>query len=305
MEIIYKGVDITDSVQVAGLKICDESAGRCDSAEITLENIYAWMRWAPETGDEIEIREGGFSTGVLFADTMQPDRGQYRLLLTGLTRDARTKKSAMYKNMTFAEIARECAAECRLEAAFFGMETAVKYDCITRKDETAPAFMERLAGMEGGILKIFGGRMVFIDVLYAMERRAHQTMELSAWQGMYTLKMRPCEKAQKMHIISPYADVWAYDTDAAGGTITRTDLPAQDSATAGRWARGLLLIHNMDAEMIDIETELNTGMTAMTRIDISSGERQLDGKWLIKRCEHDLIRRTTRTCLIRTVSSIK
>lgn len=305
MEIIYQGVDITDSVQIAGLKIYDESAGKCDSAEITLENISAWLRWAPMVGDEMEIREGGISTGVLYIDTMQPDRGHYRLLLTGLNRDARTQKNAMYKNMTFAEIARECAAECRCEALFYGINTAVRYECITRKAETAPAFMERLANMEGAVLKMFGGRMVFIGIEYAMERQAHQTMELSAWQGTYTLKMRPTQKAKAMHVIAPEADVWAYDSSAPGGTLTRTDLPAQDSATAGRWARGLLMINNMDAEMLEITTELNTGMTAMTRIDISSAEKQLEGRWIIRRCEHDLMGRATRTCLIRTVGTIK
>lgn len=308
MEIIYKGVDITSSIQPHNVIIKDESEGRCDSAEIVLENATAWYRWMPQTGDDVVIREGNYSTGKLFLDTMRPEDGRYKLILTGLNAGARTKRSTAYMNNTLYELANSCAAECGMKAEFYGVDSSVKYGCIIRDEETAPAFLEKIAKREGAVLKVFGGKMVLIGIESCQDKAATQTITLDAVSTRLTHMMRSPEKARSIKVISHrpgiWADVYAIDSAADGKTIT-ADFTAENAAQAGRWARGTLLAINRQAETIDMATELNTGITAMTRIDTISDVAALNGEWLIRRCEHSLTGRMTMMQMVRCIRTIQ
>ncbi|MBO4299743.1 MAG: hypothetical protein J5998_13215, partial [Clostridia bacterium] len=75
-------------------------------------------------------------------------------------------------------------------------------------------------------------------------------------------------------------------------------------AQAGRWARGLLMSRNREAERLTVETELNAALSAMTRVDVAGGT-DMDGKWIIDEAEHDLIGGSTRATMKRVVDTIQ
>ena len=56
---------------------------------------------------------------------------------------------------------------------------------------------------------------------------------------------------------------------------------------AMRFARGLLMMHNREAERLNISTTFDAGMTSMIRVDVE-GNTDANGQWLVDEVEHDL-----------------
>ena len=105
--------------------------------------------------------------------------------------------------------------------------------------------------------------------------------------------------------MSPFAKASAYDSSVDGDNQpVVTTLPALDGAQAGRWARGLLLNHNRQAEELNMSMEFNAGLTAFARIDIES-DTDANGEWVVDETEHDLILLKSTARLFRCITTIR
>lgn len=304
MQLFYEGTDITRDVDVVKCIHRDVSGGRCDSIEIELEHAAAWYRWKPQRDDVMEVQKDGYSTGILFLNTILPTAGKYRIIATSLPSTSRRKTYAVYEDMRISDIVASCAAECGMDSALFGIDNDITYPYLMRQKEGAPAFLSRILKYEGAVLKSLNGRLTAISIEYAQGMAATQTIKITADQvGTYYLR-RDDIKLAGITIKTPYATGGAEDADAPYGQRELfTDHPATDSAQAARWARGLLLCHNRTAEELTVNMEFNPGMTAMTRIDIESAT-DADGQWLIDEVEHDFFRKTSKAKLLRCVKTI-
>ena len=271
MQLFYEGTDITREVDVVKCVHRDVSGGRCDSIEIELENAAAWYRWQPKRDDMLEVQMDGYSTGILFLNSVLPTAGKYRIIATSLPSAARRKVYAAYEGMRIADIMASCAAECGMDSTLFGIDEDITYTYLMRHKEGAPAFLSRILQYEGAVLKALNGRLTAISIEYAQTMAAVQTIEISADQAGTHYLRRDDIKLAGITIKTPYATGGAEDADAPyGQREVFTDHPVTDAAQAARWARGLLLCHNRIAEELTVNMEFNPGMTAMTRIDIES-----------------------------------
>lgn len=304
MQLFYEGTNISRDVDVVKCIHRDVSGGRCDSIEIELENAAAWYRWQPQRDDIIEVQMDGYSTGILYLNTILPAGGRYRIIATSLPSAARRKAYAVYEGMQLADIAASCAAECGLDSALFGIDGTISYPYLMRHKEGAPAFLSRILTYEGAVLKALNGRLTAISIEYAQAMTAAQTIELSADQeGVNHLK-RDDIKLAGISIKTPFANGAAEDANVPYGQHEIfTEHPAVDAAQAARWARGLLLCHNRAAEELTVGMEYNPGLTAMTRIDISS-PTETDGEWLIDEVEHDFFLKKSKARMLRCIATI-
>lgn len=304
MQLFYEGTDITRDVDVVKCVHRDVSGGRCDSIEIELENAAAWYRWQPQRDDILEVQMDGYSTGMLFLNTVLPAAGKYRIIATSLPSAARRKAYAAYEGLRIADIIASCAAECGMDSALFGIDGDITYPYLMRQKEGAPAFLSRILQYEGAVLKTLNGRLVAISIEYAQAMEAAQTIEISANQTDAQYLRRDDIKLASVSIKTPYANGGAEDAAAPYGQHEiYTDHPAVDAIQAARWARGLLLCHNRVAEELTVGMEFNPGMTAMTRIDIDS-PTDADGQWLIDEVEHDFFHRRSKAKLLRCINTI-
>lgn len=304
MRLIYECADITDSVDVVKCTHRDVSGGRCDSAEIVLENAEAWYRWKPKQDDSIEITQDHYTTGRLFLSAVLPEDGKYRILATSLPSSARRKGNASYVGMRLGDIAASCAAECSMSSALYGLDAGTGYSCLIRSGESAPGFLSRILRYEGAVLKAFNGRLTAISIEHAQSLSAAKKLFISASQrGVYHVRRE--DKIAGLTIKTPFASGAAVDTEAASASYEiRSGYPARSSAEAGRWARGLLLHNNRTAEELTIHTEFDPAMTAMARLDITSAT-DAAGQWLIDEAEHDFIQNSSKIKLLRCIHSIK
>lgn len=67
---------------------------------------------------------------------------------------------------------------------------------------------------------------------------------------------------------------------------------------------GLLMKHNRQTESLHIKTQLDTGMTAMVKVNIES-ETEAAGEWLVEEAVHDLKNNKTSMTLYRCRNGIR
>jgi len=305
VNLYYEGTDITADVDIVSAVHRDVSGGRSDCLELTLEHAATWNRWKPQIDDGIELAHNGYTTGKLFLNTILPEGDRYRILATSTRRAAQRKTWTAYRDMTLGGIAGLCAVESQMEYKLYGVNEHYAYPYMLRRNESCPAFLSRLAQLEGAMLKTYNGRLTMISIAQAQQLPAKLTLALSTRQDGVRYMRRESAKLRSLTIQTPYCQVSATDSGAQYGMDEcLCDLPAMDRATAGRWARGLLLARNRQSEKLDVQGEINIGYTAMTRIDVES-EMDYGGQWMIDEAEHDFVNKKSRISLLRVIETVE
>ena len=305
MQIFYEGVDITGSVIPRACVHKDVSHGKADVLEITFSRPAAWHRWQPETDDRIRVFSGEYDTGTLFVHTLVPEGDGYRMIATSLPSAAARKAWGSYRNTDLKTMLHRLATECGMEGKIYGAEGGLRYAYLQRENEGCAGFLERICRMEGIALKAYNGAFRGIDVLYAQARDVMRKWTLDAEQEGVRYLHQPGTKWTAVTVHSPWAEATARDSGAEKGYAkVITGLPAMDAATAGRWARGLLLMHNREADRLRIQTRLDAGASAMIRAEVS-GNTGAAGGWIIDEAEHDLYNGTSTIQMLRIIDTIQ
>lgn len=303
MQLIYEDKDITGRVEIIGAVHRDQAGEGCDAMEIELEHMEQWAAWQPQPGDRIEARQDGYTTGTLYVNTIAPHSGRYRLYATSMPGRVQEKAWRSYRNTTLESVLRVTAAECGLTAALYGLSGGMKLDYLLRRDEGCTAFIRRVLAREGALLKCYNGAFRAIDIAYAQQLTPVRRLQL----GENVRSMSVTRRAElKLGSLTVRAGrIKATATDTEGGVLTRTvaGLPATSAAMAGRWARGLLLINNREAEELNVETQFDPALTALARVDVDS-RTDAAGQWIADRVIHDFVRGTTALRAKRIITTI-
>lgn len=304
MQIIYEGTDITGSVIPSACTHKDVSHGKADVLEIVFRRPSAWHRWSPETDDEIQIVSGKYDTGIMYVNTLVPEGEQYRLIATSLPSKAARKAWDNYRDMDLQAIMHRLAVECDMTEKLYGIEGGVKYPYLQRENEGCAGFLERLSTWEGVALKAYNGAFRGIGVEYAQSLIPARSWTLDAEQDGVRYVHQPAKKWSTVTVRTPWAEASAKDSGAEKGyQKIITDVPAMDQVTAGRWARGILLMHNRQADRLRIETQFDPGAAAMVKAEIG-GNTGAVGYWLIDEAVHDLYNGTTTVNLLRVIDTV-
>ena len=305
LDVFYNGTDITSYVTVRSCVVRDTASDRCDSLDIEFENAGGWDTWAPKEDDTISVYHNGYDSGIMFVNTVIPKDGNYRIFATSLPCKARNKGYASFRENTLEEIVRKCAVACGMDYAFYGTNKDVVIPYIERNNEGCAAFLYKLLALEGSVLKCVNGKFTAIDILYAQERDALQTLEIASDQDGVEYAKNGLA-LRKVTIMSPYAEASAVDSaveDNHNQLVISSGLPVLNNAQAGRWARGKLLHVNRKCESLHISNTYNLGFTAMERVDVSS-IMSINGSWIIEEVEHDLFNLKTTATMRRCIDTI-
>lgn len=302
MNLYYEGKDITGSVNIRRCVHRDVSHGRADSLEIEMDHAAAWYRWGAKTDDKIRIMHNGYDTGDLYLNAVYPERDTFRILATSLPSAARRKAWGSFENKSLENIVRHLAAECGLEARLYGVNAALIYPFLLRRNEGCAAFLDRLGKWEGTVVKAFNGAFRAISVEYAQALEPSRNLRITTDQKGVTYTKRENIKYSGVTVSTPYAQATVFDAAAGGNNHpVMTHLPAHDMAQAMRFARGLLLMHNREAERLSISSTFDAGMTSMIRVDVD-GNTDANGQWLVDEVEHDLYNGQSTAKLLRVLT---
>ena len=304
IRMIYEGKDITRDVVITKCVHRDVSRGKCDMLELELDHAATWYKWDPQRDETIEISCGGYSTGKLYLNTIKPEQRHFRILATALPSGSRQKKYDSFEQKTLMEIGARCAAECGLGFQTYGISGGLEYPYLLRAMEGSAEFLSRLAAMEGAALKIVNGACKLIGIQWAQALPRCALLHITTKQQNCVHCYTEHGKFGGIRVVSPFAQASAADATARGYIQTRADLPVRDSAQAGRWARGLLISHNREADMLTLtDAAYNPALTAMAHVTVD-GDTDAKGEWLIDEVEHDFFNGRDTLRLLRFVTGI-
>lgn len=305
MNVVYQDTDITNFVIPSACVCKDVSHGKADTLDISFRRSATWHRWQPEIDDIIRIVEGQYDTGILYVNTIVPSGSAYRILASSLPSKATRKAWDAYRDMSLSAIIHRCATECGMLDKLYGIDGNIKYPFLMRQDEGCAAFLEKLMKCEGIALKAWNGVFRGIGIEYAQDMNPSRSWHIEAEQDGVQYRHQPGRKYTSLIVRSPWAEAIARDADAEKGhQLIVSHLPAMNSTQAGRWARGLLLCNNREADRLTIEMKFDPGVTAMARADIT-GNTDATGEWIIDEVEQDLYNKRTNVTLLRVVKSIR
>ena len=305
MELSWNGTDITGSVNITGCVHTENAYGRCDCLELMLDNAGRWYGYAPEEDDEIIFTHDGYTTGSLYLNAIIPVGDQYRVLATSTKQAAARQSYETYKDTTLQGLFTFCAAEIGMEGKLFGVDGRLPYTFVLRPYEGAGAFLNRVGEWEGLCVKTRDNAILGVSVTYAQEMETRAGIYIDAIQEGVTWQSCKRGKYASLTVQTPWAKATAWDTGMNGiNALTITNLPAMDNTQAGRWARGLLLMHNRQAETLEIEKELDTSLAPMDKVNIS-GDTAMNGDWIVNETEHDFINKRTTLEMLRCIETVK
>lgn len=301
--IYYENVEITGSVMISKCVHHEAMAGRCDLCELELEQASQWFDWRPAPNDRIEIQMDGYSTGQLYISAVMPRDGKFSILAASIPTAVRQQRFFAHQQQTLGQIIALCAAECAMESRVYGLDSGLRYPFLLRRGESAPAFLHRILEMERGFFRVFSGRFTAISLEAVCAAQPAQTIELDAGAMGYSYTRRDDLAICEATVQTPYALCRVCDPrHPSGRRVVYTDLPALDPSAAGRWARNLMVMHNLGTERLEIYSEFNPGFRALDRMDIL-GEGGLSGEWIVAEAWHDFVNRTSRAVLIRGLAA--
>lgn len=303
LTLMYENVDITKDVDIMECVVRDVSGGESDWVNLKLDHAKGWQSWKPKKNDRIQINRSGYSTKTLYLNTVVIEDGTYRIIATGGKCSSIPARWQSYENKTLANIMSLCAGEARMGSMQYGINGGTLYQYVMRQNETAPVFLDRLLKCEGAVLKSMNERYAAIGVEYAQSLKAAHELNLETGTRGYTYSDRRGMAWASLQIKTPFGSGIARDTGAEGANQIITNLCVDTDAQARRWAKGLLLTHNRQSEILKLEIDFNPGYTAMGRIDIKS-KTNLKGQWIIDNVEHDLIDDISRAMLYRCIRTI-
>ena len=304
MTITYNGADITGITQVNQCLYRESSGGKCDSLDIEFDNAQGWIRWKPTTDDVISAEHMGCKTGKMYVRNFVTEDGKMRMIATSLPSHSQNEVYRSYKDKTTEEIMRACAMETGFDYALYGIDGGSMWKYAESRKEGCVAFLNRIARMEGAVLKCVGGRYAMIGLKWAQERTAQQTIEIWPDTPGCVHKLIG-KKLKELTVSTANGNNRAEDTSVNDGeNKVVTDVPARDDIQAGRIARGLLMHENRDYEVLEIESVMNAGFASMCRIDIT-GSEDTAGEWIVDEAEHDFVNGTSRAWLKRCIHHVR
>lgn len=301
--LIYQGVDITDEVDIIECVCRDVSGAESDCLNLKLDHAENWFRWKPEKNDTIRVTRGGYDSNTMYLNTVVPEGGAYRIYATARKCAPMPERWQVFENQTLASIMRLCAGECGMGARLYGLSGGIQYPYLLRENLRAPAFLEHIANREGAVLKSLNGDFVAIGVQYAQSIAAMHEMELDDDQMDSQYIDRRDLAWSGVQIKSMFGSGIALDRNAGGQLRIITDIPVDDDATAYRWAKGILTMHNRQSEILSIEMDFNPGYTAMVRVDVKSST-DAAGKWIIDSVEQNLLDGRTKARMLRCIDGV-
>ena len=303
LTLLYEGRDITDDVDIIECVCRDVSGGESDCLNLKVDHADKWFNWNTQKNERIQVLRSGYDTKTMYLNTIVPEDGAYRIFATASKSVPFPQRWQAFEKKTLAAIMGTCAGECGMGARQHGVSGGITYEYLLRDNMSAPVFMEKLVNREGAVLKTLNGNYTAIGVKYAQGLPAMHELELNDDQLDSQYVDRRDLSWASVQIKTMFGSGIARDSNAKGQNRVLTDIPVDNDAMAYRWAKGILLMHNRQSEILNIEMDFNPGYTAMVRVDVKSNT-DAAGQWLIHEVEQNLLDGRTKAKMYRCVNGI-
>lgn len=303
LTLYYNGVNITEDVDILECVVRDVSGKESDCLNLKVDHADKWFKWNVQKNDRLRVTRSGYDSKTLFLNTIVPEEGSFRIYATGAKCTPFPAKWQSFQKKTLAAIMSDCAGEGGMGSSQNGISGGIFYEYMLRENMSAPVFLEQLVNREGAVLKSLDGRLAAIGILYAQGLSSVHTVKLGNQLFQSEYIDRRDQSWSSVSIETPFGSGSAIDGQSGGRSRVITDISVDNDAQAKRWAKGILLCHNRQCEILQIEMDFNPGYTAMVRVNADGGT-DAAGAWIVDEVEQDLKIGRTKAKMLRCVTSI-
>lgn len=291
LNIIYEGMDISDSIEVLKADIYDNAGGIADNVELVLsDTIGLWSKWKPKKGDKIEVINEDFSSGMMFIDYLEQIRGEFIIKAISLPPKAKTPNTKLWENIRLLKLAEEIANKYGFILQTYGVKDW-QYCHVDQIEQPDFEFLAYRCLLEGYMLKICNNKIIIYDERTQEQQDAIITVNMDDIDGSYNFKsistglfkscLVYCSTVNGL-IKSSYEPLHEYI-----GPVLKRNIYVDNHEEANRFAKGLLRAVNKNESTGRVQIKFNSELAAGSNLyidQIGFG----DGKYFIEQIVHRL-----------------
>lgn len=288
IKVIFKGVDITDSVSINRCYHDMYSEKQADMLTVRFndpENM--WDKWAPQVGDDISIQYGSIGTGKMYVEHVSPENGLYGIWALSVPPTFKEVKNKAWQKVKLRQMGQEIAQYHGLEFESYGV-TDVLYDYIMQSQENDFQFFAMRCALEGCAFLVYDGKLIMYDEKYIESSTPSESIEIGV-DGNYryfdnsSLLYGSCK-------IEKGLNKGEFD---AGNGVSRVYIPEWNIHTstaeeAARFAKNMLRYANKDAYHGYIRRKITPAYAAASMADLKNTRApSWNGKVFINHIRND------------------
>lgn len=285
MELYYKGKNIYSSVR---LRECVYES-RCDYKMSHLRIVFddsnhKFDKYGFSIGDIIRVTEDNLDTKIMYINEINPVNTGYEIVAHPVQRDVlQESDSKKWKSAKFKKIMSDIANKHGLITEFYGVKDQ-RYKGISQNNEKDIKLASRLSILEGCILVIFDGKMIFVSNDY-LKKQSGESLRIDDFDVIVKQK-----HIYQKCIVTNQETSGKYIGATGTGTLT-FNMPLSSKSEGNRFAKNLLDYNNKDGHTVCVvNDEMKDGYSAGTVVSIKSDDHpSVSGKALIYRIRHNLI----------------
>ncbi|PNT91293.1 phage late control D family protein [Clostridium thermosuccinogenes] len=288
MQLIYNGKDITAAVDVNKADIIDTAGGRADSLELCMSDTEGiWSSWKPQKNDTVKVIQDGFSSGLMYVDELEQQRGFYIIRALSIPQESKTHRTKSWEEVRFLEFAGEIAARYGFTLQTYGVENYL-YSRLDQNDQADFEFLAFRCMLEGYALKITDKKVVIYDERYMESQEAVKTVYLLDFDGNFKFKNKSNGIYGACRVVYGSIKSEYKASGIYGPVLDIPNIALSSQAEADRYAKNILRYHNKYEQTGKCTIQLDTGLAAGNSIQIT-GVGMADGKQFCEQVIHKLV----------------
>jgi hypothetical protein len=292
MQLIYEDKDIAPYVDIRKADIIDNAGGIADSIELHFNDPDGlWSKWKPAKDRKVKIIEEGLSSGDMYIDELEQERGLFIIKALSIKQEAKTDRIRGWDNISFIDFAKDIA-----DKYGYGLKTYnVKNHNYLRVNQFETADFEFLAYrcmLEGYMLKITDNNVVIYDERYMESLAPIKRIDLSDIDGRYRFKLKSTGIYGSCEMNYGEIKKKFVPSGVNGPTLKIRNMYLSSIGEAERYTRGLLRSTNKFEQAGFCTIAYEPGIAAGNTIDIF-GIGALDNKYFCDQVIHRLKERKT------------
>ncbi len=283
--------DIYDNINIINVIVNDSAGDIYDSLEICISDIdNDWRIWNIDTDESIEIIKNGFSSGIMYVDTVEIDSGKCIIKANSLKRQYKEIRSSTLENINFLNLANTIAHRLNLKLETYDLIN-YSYDRLDQINKTDFSFLVSRCILEGYRAKITNDKLIIYNEKTFENLDSIQVFTPDEFIGKYKLKksnLNTFSKCEIQYFAKDYIKTECIDNKINASTL-KPNLRVSDVVESNRFGFNLLKYKNKYINTASFCVNLNTNLAGSSTI-LLENIGAFSGKYFIENIKHDFVK---------------
>ena len=284
-------VDISHDLNVIGAIINDNAGDIYDSLEICISDIENdWRIWNIDTDETIEIIQDGFSSGLMYVDTVYINSGKCIIKANSLKRKYKEIKCSTLENITFLKFASTIAERLNLKLETYEIINYT-YDRLDQINKTDFSFLVSRCILEGYRAKVTNNKLVIYNENLFEAKDPIDEFTPKDFIGKYKFRKSNLDtysKCEIQYFAKEYIKSEIINT-LDNASVLKPKVRVSSVVEGNRFCENILKYKNKYINTLNICVNLNTTLAGSSIIEIKE-VGAFSGKYFIESIKHDFIK---------------